>query len=194
MEPVFMALAQAASVAACIATDNNQTVQQVDVENIRYLLKTDPLMDKSVAEILVDNDDTENVKMEGNWQRKTSEPEHGYVGNYGPSMLVGEHVSAHKVTFNPSITKEGKYDLYVYFPKVPKASTQTRYIVYDGKNSKEITISSSSVQVVGQTSGEWISLGRFYLPKGDRSFIAVTNKGANGMIIADAVLFVPMKK
>jgi hypothetical protein len=194
MEPVFMALAQAASVAACIAIDNNQTVQQVDVENIRYLLKTDPLMDKSVAEILVDNDDTENVKMEGNWQRKTSEPEHGYVGNYGPSMLVGEHVSAYKVTFNPSITKEGKYDLYVYFPKVPKASTQTRYIVYDGKNSKEITIGSSSVQVVGQTSGEWISLGRFYLPKGDRSFIAVTNKGANGMIIADAVLFVPMKK
>ena len=118
-------------------------------------------MDKSAPEILVDNEDKEYVKIEGSWQRKISEPEHGYIGNYGPSMLVGDHLSQKQVKFIPSIKKSGEYNLYVYFPKIPAGSTQTHYLVYDGKNSKEIIISSSSVRVEGQTSGEWTSPGYF---------------------------------
>lgn len=194
MEPVFMALAQSAAVAACIAIDNKQTVQQVDVKKIQELLKADPLMNKSTPEILVDNDDGEYVKIEGNWQRKTSEPEHGYVGNYGPGMLVGDHLSVKQVKFVPPVKKSGEYHIYAYFPKVPAGSTQTHYLIHDGKNSKEIFISSASVRVEGQTSGEWTSLGIFLLPQGTQSFVAVTNKGADGMIIADAVLFVPVKR
>ncbi|HET9746384.1 MAG TPA: FAD-dependent oxidoreductase, partial [Chitinophagaceae bacterium] len=193
MEPVFMALAQSAAVAACMAIDNKQPVQQVDVKKIQEFLKSNPLMDKSTPEILVDNEDKECVNVEGTWQRKTSEPEHGYVGNYGPSMLIGDHVSEKQVKFVPVIKESGKYRLYAYVPKVPGGAGQTHYIVYDGKNSKEIFINSSSIRVEGQTSGEWTSLGIFSLPKGTQSFVAVTNKGANGTIIADAVLFVPLK-
>lgn len=194
MEPVFMALAQSAAVSACIAIDNKQTVQQVDVQKIQGLLKTDPLMDKSTPEILVDNEDKEYVQIEGDWKRKTSEPEHGYVGNYGPSMLVADHSSTKQVKFVPFIKKSGEYNLYAYFPKVPAGSTKTHYLVYDGKNSKEVFISSSSVRVEGQTSGEWTFLGTFLLQQATRSFVAVTNKGADGMIIADAILFVPVRK
>lgn len=194
MEPVFMALAQAAAVAACMAIDGKQMIQQVDVKKIRELLVNDPLLDKSTPEILVDNEDKERIQMEGSWQRKTSEPQHGYVGNYGPSMLVGDHLSAKQVKFIPFIKDPGDYSLYAYCPKVPAASRQTHYIVYDGKNSKEIIINSSSVQVEGQTSGEWILLGIFSLPRGTQSYVAVTNSGADGDIVADAVLFVPVKK
>lgn len=195
MEPVFMALAQSAAIASCFAIDNKQAVQQADVKKIQELLKSDPLLDGSVPEILVDNEDENQINITGTWQRKISEPEHGYVGNYGPSMLVADQLTAkQEVKFIPSIKKAGEYDLYAYFPKIPKVSTKMHLQVFDGKNSKDVFVKISSIQVEGQTSGEWVSLGSYLLPQGNKSFIAVTNKEADGLIVADAVLFVPVKK
>jgi hypothetical protein len=192
MEPVFMALAQSAAVAACLAIDNGQTVQQVDVKKIQELLRNDPLLDGSVPEVLVDNDDEENVAIEGNWLRRTSEPAHGYVGNYGPSMLVVDLQSGkQEVRFTPEIKTAGAYTLYAYFPRIPGSSSKTHFAVFDGETSKEIFINTSEIRVEGQTSGEWVSLGDFDLPAGKEAFVAVTNKEADGAIVADAVLFVP---
>jgi len=50
------------------------------------------------------------------------------------------------------------------------------------------------VIVNGQTNGEWVSLGTWQLPAGDKATVTVTNKNANGTIVADAVLLVPVKK
>ena len=152
-------------------------------------------MDGSIPEVLVDNDDKQNVQIEGNWQRKTSEEKQGYTGNYGPGMLVSEKSSEKQsVKFIPLIKTRGTYNLYAYFPKIPQSTTSTHFIVFDGKSSKDVVINNSAVQVEGQTSGEWVSLGTYVLPEGNHSFVTVTNKGADGTIVADAVLFVPMKK
>jgi hypothetical protein len=45
MEPVFMVLGESAAVAAHLAIDGEQPVQQVDAARIRELLKTDPLLE-----------------------------------------------------------------------------------------------------------------------------------------------------
>ncbi|ULT41912.1 hypothetical protein KRR40_46405 [Niabella defluvii] len=50
---------------------------------------------------------------------------------------------------------------------------------------------SKDIQVTGQTSGEWVSLGQYQLPAGRKAYVEVTNAGANGAIAADAVLLVP---
>lgn len=42
----------------------------------------------------------------------------------------------------------------------------------------------------GQTSGEWVSLGTYNFIAGKKGFVEITNKKANGLIIADAVLLV----
>jgi len=195
MEPVFMVLAQSAAVAACMAIDNKQTVQQVDVSKLQQVLKDNPLLDGSIPDVLVDDDDKQSVQIEGNWQRQTSEEKQGYTGNYGPSMLVaGKSSEKQTVKFIPAIKTQGTYMLYAYFPKIPQSATSTYFIVFDGRVSKEVVIDNSAVQVEGQTSGEWVSLGTYVLPQGSQSFAAVTNKGADGAIVADAVLFVPLKK
>jgi hypothetical protein len=193
MEPVFMVLAQSAAVAACIAINKKQTVQQVDVKKIQQLQKVNPLLDGTVPEILVDNDD-KNTSIEGNWQRRTNEPSLGYTGNYGPSMFVNSDSAKAEVRFIPAINTTGQYAVYSYFPKVPKGSTQTHFLIFDGKKTNPVIIKSASVSIEGQTSGEWVLLGTYFLPKGNRSFVAVTNRGADGVVIADAVLFVPVKK
>jgi hypothetical protein len=144
-------------------------------------------MDGSTPEVLVDNDDTKKVLISGDWKNQTS-------GGYGPSSLVTEPSGIEKkVQFNPTIIVSGNYASYAYFPKTANASTQTHIIVFDGKTSKDIIINKSEVQVEGQTSGEWVSLGTYALEKGTKSYVIVTNKNAEGAVVADAVLFVPLK-
>ena len=187
MEPVFMVLAQSSAVAACMAIDKKQTVQQIDVKRLQAYLEKNPLMDGSAPEILVDNDDAKQVLISGDWKRETS-------GGYGPSLLIAEPSDTEKkVQFNPLIVAAGNYAAYVYFPTTANASTQTQITVYDGKTSKNSIIHRSEVVVEGQTSGEWVSLGTYALEKGTKSHVTVTNKNADGTVVADAVLFVPLK-
>lgn len=187
MEPVFMVLAQSSAVAACMAIDKKQTVQQIDVKGLQAYLEKNPLMDGKAPEILLDNDDAKHVLISGDWKRETS-------GGYGPSFLMTEPSDAEKkVQFNPFIVAAGNYAAYVYFPKTTNASTQTHITVYDGKTAKNIIIHKSEVRVEGQTSGEWVSLGTYALEKGTKSYVIVTNKNADGTVVADAVLFVPLK-
>ena len=192
MEPVFMALAQAASIAASLAIDNNQAVHQVDVKVVQQLLKENPLLDGSTPEVLVDNDDT-NVEVKGNWQRKTSEPKHGYVGNYGPGMLVAERQQAlAQVKFTPDIKASGDYEVYVYFPRIPGSSAKSHVVVFDGHEQTETFVDVLSIRVEGQTSGEWVSVGRFRLDADRKPYLSLTNKEADGTIVADAALFLPV--
>ena len=53
---------------------------------------------------------------------------------------------------------------------------------------------SPPAEAVGQTSGEWIFLGDYILPKGDKASVTLTAKNANGVVIADALLFEPLSK
>src|SRR5690606_39137537 len=62
MEPVFMVLAQSSAVAASLAIDEGLAVQDVDVAALQKALRENPLADRSIAEILVDNDDAEGVE------------------------------------------------------------------------------------------------------------------------------------
>ena len=52
----------------------------------------------------------------------------------------------------------------------------------------------ADVTVLGQTNGEWVHLGQFKLPAGDKVAVTISNQGANGTVIADGVLLVPVKK
>lgn len=189
MEPVFMVLAQSAAVAACQAIDKKIPVQQVNVVAVQQILKDDPLADKSVPEILVDDSDTARVKITGDWKMAKN-------GGYGPSFLLdsAKVAPAASVKFTPVVVKEGAYHVYSYFPKVKNAASKTMVMVYDGQKATERIINQSDIQVQGQTSGEWVSLGEYQLPRGKKAYVQVSSQNADGAVIADAVLFIPVNK
>jgi hypothetical protein len=186
MEPVFMVLSQSAAVAATLAIQSNTPVQQVDVKKLQDVLITNPLADNSTAEILVDNDDYKQVVKTGDWTTDQK-------GSYGPSMLTDDAKSGviKSVQFIPAIRRAGKYKVYAYFPKLVNAASKTSITVFDGKTKKEIIIKESDVRVEGQTSGEWVALGSFTLPAGKKAYTEISNKNADGIVVADAVLFIP---
>nr|MBI1230228.1 FAD-dependent oxidoreductase [Cytophagales bacterium] len=185
MEPVFMVLGQSAAVAASMAIDNGVPVQDIDVAALQRELRENPLADGSTAEILVDNDDA-GVEIQGDWERVTR-------GGYGPSFLreLSKGEQAASVRFSPIIRNEGKYTVLVYFSRTAEETSQTQVLVSDGKSESSLTIKESDIRVEGQTSGEWVSIGTFSLSPGADAYVSVTNQGADGAVVADAVLWVP---
>ena len=186
MEPVFMVLAQSSAAAAVMAIDGKTSVQKIDIARLQQQLKTNPLANGSASEILVDNEDASQVTKQGDWTVEKK-------GGYGPSFIVAdEHSkSARSVTFTPSVTQTGTYNVYAYFPKIPKLANEMALSVFDGKTNKEVTVRESDIVVEGQTSGEWFHVGKYKLPKGTSSYVKIASKGTSGSLVADAVLFVP---
>ncbi|HEV7350336.1 FAD-dependent oxidoreductase [Telluribacter sp.] len=186
MEPVFMVLAQSAAVAAAMAIDAGVPVQQVDVAKLQKKLKNDPLANGSTPEVLVDNEDSPAISVQGPWIVANK-------GTYGPTALLSDpkHTGQQSVRFTPAIAKSGKYKAYMYFPKVPGLSSKSILNIYDGKKIHERTVKETDIIVEGQTSGEWFALGEFTLPKGQKAYVEISTKSADGIVIADAVLFVP---
>lgn len=188
MEPVFMVLAQSAATAAVMAIDGKVSVQQVDVRKLQQRLKQDPLANGTQPEIVVDNDDLAPAALKGNWTKRR--------GGYGRSLLMDDAQSAEVKTaqFTPEITKGGTYEIFAYFPKVEKGASQTTFIVHDGKQSKEVVLKESDIKEIGLSSGEWASLGTYTLPAGKKSYVVISNKGAKGTVVADALVWKPVSK
>jgi hypothetical protein len=188
MEPVFMVLAQSAAVAATLAIDNKQPVQDVNVNRLKKILKTNPRADNSEPDIWVDNDDSANVIVNGSWSLEKR-------GGYGTNFLLDSSKSQElkSVKFIPPVNTAGNYQVYTYFQKPDNGAAQTQIKVFDGNQGKDVIVKRSDIQVLGQTSGEWISLGKYKFPKGKKAYIEISNKGADGAIIADAILLVKEK-
>jgi hypothetical protein len=197
MEPVFMVLAQSAATAAVYAIDGNTSVQQVNVKKLQQELKTNPLADWSERDVLVDNDDKGGVSVSGKWQLQAD-------GGYGKTFLLfdplerralaSKEEKIQTVRFHSGNRWAGTYDLYMYIPKVENAAEYTRVIVSDGIKSKERVIRTAGLKIEGQTSGEWVSLGQQTIERGKRAWVEITSAGATGRIVADAVIWVPVRK
>jgi hypothetical protein len=185
MEPVFMVLGQSAATAAVVALKDHVPAQQVNVQKVQALLAADPLVNGATPEIMVDNADKDKIEVKGSW---IAEPRIGF----GPDALTSnDSTGAEKwVKFKPAIQKSGYYKVYTYFlPRYKNTAPEITFTVSDGKKEQSVVLKKADIDVQGQTSGEWILLGRFQLSKG--SYAAITNQHAAGAVVADAMLFAP---
>jgi hypothetical protein len=186
MEPVFMVLGQSAAIAATFAIKQKTDVQHIDVKAIQSLLARDPLMNGKIPEVVVDNDDAAHIQLTGAWSRRER-------GAYGKSMLIdsSKGTQPKSIRFSPVLPRSGTYHVYTYLPKLPGISSVIPVSMYDGAAVKSISIKAAAIKVEGQTSGEWISLGKHKLEKGKKVYVEISNTGADGFVFADAVLFIP---
>lgn len=79
-------------------------------------------------------------------------------------------------------------------PKLANGTSKITISIFDGKTKKEVVINESEVRVEGRTSGEWVALGEYVLSAGNKSYVEISNKKADGIVAADAILFVPQFK
>ncbi|WP_444544418.1 FAD-dependent oxidoreductase [Salmonirosea aquatica] len=198
MEPVFMALGQAATTAAVLAVDNNVAVQEIDVPLLQNQLKNDPLADGTTPEILLDNDVTPAaITLTGNWRQEKG------GGKYALSQLVdnSKGTQPRSVRFTPEVTKAGKYTVYIFNPYPGGGGGNPAQ--YDGKTTGKASRTNlkikagktiESVELNTQTQvNEWIEAGTYLFPAGSDSYLEISNAGADGSVVADAVLLVPVQ-
>ncbi|MCD7935793.1 MAG: FAD-dependent oxidoreductase [Tannerellaceae bacterium] len=187
MEPVFMVLAQSAATAACLAIDKYEnTVQNVDVNHLQQILAANPLADGTTPDILVDDDNRSLVTLTGNWETGSR---HGY----GLTYLFDESkgASLKSVRYQLPVKNAGNYTVYFYYPRLQGASSHIHTTISTPEETVEKTVYAKEIVIEGQTSGEWVSLGSYTFPTGNESYIEISNKGADGTVVADAILLVP---
>lgn len=185
MEPVFMVLGQSAATAAVFAIDGNTAVQDVDVSALQVELRDNPLADGTRPDILLDNDDAEGITLKGNWEKLR--------GGYGPNQLLAKPsdkiVSAQ---FTPEIPEAGEYEIFVFMTKNARRTSGTEYTVFDGANKNDLVFETKSIKELGLSSSEWVSLGTYKLPEGQTSYVEVSNRNADGIVTADAIIWKPL--
>ena len=197
MEPVFMVLGQSAATAACLAIDEGNIIQDVNIRRLQHVLEANPLCDSTLADILVDNDDRRHARVDGKkWTRS--------AGGYGQSFLISDPPDAkkvernlkfkyHSVRFNGPLRAPGRYQVFIYLPKVDGCTEMMKVTVSDGRKKHDRILNPRNITIEGQTSGEWLSLGQQEIVPGKKPYVEVTNEGATGKVVADAVIWVPVK-
>ena len=145
-------------------------------------------MDGSKPEILVDDAQLAQVTKSGNWTKEMNKK-----GCYGSSLLLASPSADQntKVVFKSPDLLSGKYTLYFYLPNLENNSTIFNWDIKQG--SKKLTVQVKLDESKSTLKGEWISLGDFDFKTKNRAEAIVYSKGANGLVPADAILWVPIK-
>ena len=185
MEPVFMVLAQAAGIAATLAIDQGKQVQQVNARDIETVYNRNPKGDGGKADVLIDSRNSNAVTFTGQWEERKK-------GGYGRQFHVAtDSETLSTARFTAKGMERGKYDVYTYFPRLQHSASSFTYVLSDGSVTTTKVIDLSAIKIEGQTSGDWLHLGTIQVDSGGASYVEISNEGANGLIAANAVVYVP---
>jgi len=201
MEPVFMVLGQSAATVAAFAIDANTPVQKVDYPKLRERL----LADKQVLSwnspapgataaghkggdpatlkgIVVDDTNAEKI---GTWTPSSSQS--GFIG--GGYIHDGHELPGEKaVKYTIVVAKGGNYDVRLSYVAYDNRANNVAVTIEAGTETKNVTIDQRKPP---KLEGGFVSTGKFQVADGGKVIVTISNKGANGHVIADAVQLVP---
>lgn len=188
MEPVFMVLAQSAAVAAGLAIDKGIAIQDVDVADIKKILKENPKADHRQPDVLVQVADEESVEVVGEWEII---PLKGYGKHYLKNSLATDHEF---VKFNlDTKASAGKYKAYYYYPRTAEDVELVKMEVFDGRETKPVSLNLKEVEIVGQTTSTWVEIGAFDFRFEGKPYVKVFSNKSDGTVPANAILLVPVE-
>ena len=181
MEPVFMVLGQSAGVAASMAIDSKSSVQEIDVNKLRKILRTNPYLDGTLPEVMVDEGDIDKIVRTGGWRKS-------YGASYKTSYMYAPNAAKNTTfTFLPIIKKAGEYEVFFYC--IPLGDNVSKEMVVQVKHAKGKT---KVVIDPVKNHSSWVSLGTYSFNNGDGAEIMVDGTMTNGGLIADAVILRPV--
>ncbi|MFK7779487.1 MAG: FAD-dependent oxidoreductase [Gimesia sp.] len=200
MEPVFMILGHSAVTAACIALDNNLAVQDVPYSVLsEQLLKEGQILDAppevkygrngvdpgKLKGIVLDDS---QAKLKGAWT--TSKSSKKYIGSsysHESDTRDGKAVAR----FETKLPKAGRYEVrYAYAPNSNRSS-KVKIEIQHALGMIEHTINQKKLPPL---DGVFLSLGVYDFSPEQAAVVEVTNAGADGYVIIDAVQWIPVSK
>ncbi|MEZ0389676.1 MAG: FAD-dependent oxidoreductase, partial [Verrucomicrobium sp.] len=136
--------------------------------------------------IVIDDD---AALYKGDWMRSTKQ-----TAVYGPAYRHDNHNPAGgcEASFTPKLADAGEYEVRLLFVPTSNRSTRTKVTLETADGVKEVTVDQR--QPLLDKSGVPRSLGVYrFDPKAAKSAtVTVTNEGADGFVVVDAVQFIPV--
>ncbi|MBQ16856.1 MAG: hypothetical protein CMJ65_07000 [Planctomycetaceae bacterium] len=145
--------------------------------------KLAPLPLKKVAGLAIDD---LQAKLTGSWMRSTYSK--SYVGT-GYQHDQGATKGSNTATFRPEQPLDGEYEVrFAYTPGSNRSpAVPVRVIV--GNTEKTTTINQKQRPAI---DGRFVTLGRFRITPDSRPSVFVSNRNTTGVVIIDAVQFLPV--
>ena len=133
--------------------------------------------------LILDNAGASGVAISGAWTVGTAG-----AGWYGADYLTDgtPHTNGKSVTFTPVFTVPGSNQVYLRWVAGPDRATNVPVEVNSALGKTTLLVNQ---QING---GTWVLLGTFPFDAGTGGSVVIRNDGANGLVIADAVEFVPV--
>lgn len=191
MEPVFMILGQSAAQAAKLAIESGVAVQDVDDARLEAaMLAAGQVLEApssgidpaTLPGVVLDDED---AQFGGDWTTSNATP--GYVHRgyrHDGDARDGEAAAV----FHLNGLGPGRYEVRLAYTANPNRSSRTRVMVTHGLNT---TIVHVDQRVDPPIDGTFVSLGVFDFDGHQPASVVITNEGADGHVIADAVQWLP---
>ncbi|MEM7535084.1 MAG: hypothetical protein AAF639_23110, partial [Chloroflexota bacterium] len=136
------------------------------------------------GEITIDNQDSAPaVTINGAWATSSLVNEF-WVDDYFHNEFKPDAVS---IRFTPTIASCGTYEVYAWWTTHANRATNTPVIVHEGSGAD--TTYTVNQEVNG---GQWNLLGTHVFDAGDANYVEFQTEDADGVVIVDAVRFVPV--
>ncbi|WDE13664.1 hypothetical protein [Thalassomonas haliotis] len=144
----------------------------------------------AVDEIIIDNSDIDKTVADGYWAQSSGE---WTVADNRWSISLGRppqgedsvtNNSGGKFEWHFNIAEAGKYHVYAWWTAAGARSRFTPYTIYYGDTEIEVQVN----QLQTLFAGQWILLGSYDFPAGDRSFVDIEDRGEGAN--ADAIKIV----
>ena len=188
MEPVFMILGQSAATAACLALDQQVAVQDVPYPGLLARLQADgQIVDRLVVRnarkdgaplpgVTVDDAD---AQLTGTWTESTASP--SFIGTGYRHDAKGEH-GAVSARFEAKLPKAGKYEVFLALvPNVNRATNATITVAHAGGADVR------RWNLRDKTANGLLSLGTYGFDEQHPAVVTISNQGADGFVVIDAV-------
>jgi hypothetical protein len=199
MEPVFMVLGQSAATAACQSLDADLPVQRIGYESLRERLLADQQVlvwtgPRPAAGASLDPARLTGIVLDDNAMVRTGEwvPSRSVGGYVGPTYWHdgNEGQGSKSVRFTARVANAGTYDVRLAYTANPNRATNVPVTIRHAGGETIVHVNQKLPPRVDQA---FLSLGIFRLDTNQDFSLTVSNAGANGYVVVDAVQLVPQQ-
>jgi len=194
MEPVFMILGQSAGALAVLAIDRNSSIQDVPYDVLKERLieagqvlqydspNTSRLsLDKLLGVVI---DDEMSIKI-GDWTASTAAGRwihRGYIHDGNPIMKQSS------IRFESELPASGDYQVGFAFPHHANRSSKVK-VTIEHSDGQSVVIVDQKIESIDP----FRKLGVYRFERSKPAAVIVSNEGADGFVVADAVQFLAVQ-
>jgi len=130
-------------------------------------------------------DDAEALKV-GDWVQSTFK--NTFIGE-GYLHDGNTDKGAKSLTFEPDIKEAGRYEVLFAFLGHSNRSSKTPVTIQSAEGEKTIKVNQRKLAPI---DGRFLSLGTYTFETNGFSTVLISNEGTDGVVVADAIIFVPV--